>query len=248
MPQTFETGFDRLAEEYDSLWTDTAVGSHQRRAVWKWIDPLFQPDDYVLDLGCGTGVDALHFESLGLRVYGIDSSPKMVESARRRGVDAHCCEIENLDSLQLRFDGVISNFGALNCVRSLPKAASSLAPLVRPGGYLALCFLSRVCLWEMAYFVSQGNTRKAFRRLPGHAKSSLGVEVFYPSKRAVLAAFRRDFRFIKSAGIGLCVPPSYVTSVDDDTIAQLAGADRHLAEWPMFRSLSDHSLFIFQRL
>jgi ubiquinone/menaquinone biosynthesis C-methylase UbiE len=248
MFQTVETGFDRLAQEYDALWSETAIGTHQRRAVWRWIDPLFQANDYVLDLGCGTGVDALHLQSLGIEMYGLDCSTRMVEIARRRGVDADCREIERLGERGGQFDGAISNFGALNCVRSLPGVASALARVVRSDGYVALCLLGRICLWEIAYFLIQGNRRKAFRRLRGHTKSSLGVDVLYPSKSALLAAFRPYFRLVRFCGIGLFVPPSYVTTLGPEAVAQLAAVDRRLANWPVLRSISDHSLYIFQRL
>jgi SAM-dependent methyltransferase len=36
----------------------------------------------VLDLGCGTGENALHLASLGHRVVGLDGSPTAIEAAR----------------------------------------------------------------------------------------------------------------------------------------------------------------------
>lgn len=43
-------------------------------------------DGPVLDLGCGAGRAALHFQSMGLPVTAVDSSPGAVEVCRRRGV------------------------------------------------------------------------------------------------------------------------------------------------------------------
>ncbi len=40
----------------------------------------------VLDIGCGAGRHALYLQRRGLEVVGIDSSPRMVELARARGV------------------------------------------------------------------------------------------------------------------------------------------------------------------
>ena len=89
-----ETAFDRIAFNYDRLWSTTAAGIAQRIAVWRWTDSLFEEGDLVLDLGCGTGIDALHLQASGVSIYGIDSSHRMVDVARRRGVDAHCFRIE----------------------------------------------------------------------------------------------------------------------------------------------------------
>jgi SAM-dependent methyltransferase len=248
MPVAHVKSFDTLAEEYDARWSDTAVGVHQRRAVWNSIDSLFRKDDLVLDLGCGTGVDALHLESLGVYVFGIDSSCRMVEVARRRGVDAYCQPIENLERLNLQVDGVISNFGALNCVKSLSSVAPTIARMLHPGGYVAACLLGRTCLWEIAHYLRRGQVTKAVRRLSGKATSSLQVDVFYPSRREVVSAFGPDFRLVRWTGVGLFVPPSYVGNLSDTTIARLAGLDRRLAHLPLLRSLADHSLYVFQRL
>jgi ubiquinone/menaquinone biosynthesis C-methylase UbiE len=240
--------FDTIASQYDALWSDTPVGRAQRSAVWSRVDPLFKSGDFVLDLGCGTGVDALHLASRGVSVYGIDSSPQMVELARGRGIQADCCPIERVQYCDKRLDGAISNFGALNCLPSLTIIADSLARMVRSGGHLALCFMGKVCLWEIAFYLLRAKPGKALRRLRGRADSSIGATVFYPSRRAIVAAFQTDFRLLKCYGVGLFVPPSYVTALSDWTIDRLSALDHCLADRPVLRSLADHHLYIFERI
>src|SRR5580704_6087301 len=106
--------FDRIASRYDELWTRSPVGRLQRKAVWRRLDSLFEGADVLLDLGCGTGEDALHFMRDGISVRAIDASSEMVRIARRRGVDASVLGIEEINRVQGDFDGVISNFGAFN--------------------------------------------------------------------------------------------------------------------------------------
>ncbi|MFZ0589266.1 MAG: class I SAM-dependent methyltransferase [Bryobacteraceae bacterium] len=243
-----EAPFDKIARQYDALWSDTPIGRAQRSAVWSRIDPLFNKGDFVLDAGCGTGIDALHLKSRGVSVYGIDSSPEMVEVARSRGVDAHCCPIERLEYFDLRLDGVLSNFGALNCVELLGPVASSLARMVRPGGHLALCFLGDVCLWEICFHLSYAKPGKAFRRLRGRADSSIGTDVFYPSRAEIVSAFDGPFRLVNFYGIGLSVPPSYVKVLTHWEVEQLSLLDQQLAHRPVLRSLADHRLYIFERV
>jgi ubiquinone/menaquinone biosynthesis C-methylase UbiE len=247
MVQSSSTGFNVLAENYDAVWTNTAIGTQQRMAVWRRIDLLFSKNDRVLDLGCGTGVDAQHLKANGVEPYGIDSSAAMVQKARTRGIDAHHHPIEHLETLQLKCDGAISNFGALNCVRSMPATASALAQCIRRGGYFALCVMGRLCLWETAYFLARAKLRKALRRFSSQTTSSLGVDVFYPSKRAILSAFGPYFRLIDMVGVGLFVPPSYVRALSGSAVVRLAALDKEVAHWPVLRSLSDHRLYIFQR-
>lgn len=242
-----EAPFDKIASQYDMLWSDTPVGTAQRSAVWTRIDRLFHEGDSVLDLGCGTGVDAVHFKSRGVSVYGIDSSPRMVEIARSRGIHADCWPIERLQYFDMRLDGVVSNFGALNCVASLTSIAVALGRSVRQGGHLALCCINAVCPWEIGFYLLHCNPGSAFRRLPRHAKSSIGAPVFYHSSAAIVSAFRNDFELLKISGIGLFVPPSYVTSLTDRQIQRLAAFDARLADKPVLHSLADHCLYIFKR-
>src|ERR1700674_4183250 len=110
--------FDAIAPRYDELWTRSPVGRLQRDAVWRRLDDLFRPGEKLLDLGCGTGEDALHFMSRGMEVSAIDASSEMVRIASERGVDAKVLAIEDLERVSGCFDGVISNFGAMNCVEN----------------------------------------------------------------------------------------------------------------------------------
>jgi len=91
--------FDNIASVYDELWTRSAAGLAQRAAVWRVADELFIPGDHVLDLGCGTGEDALRLEDRGVRVTAIDASAGMVSAARLRGVDAQQLAIEDIDGI-----------------------------------------------------------------------------------------------------------------------------------------------------
>lgn len=240
--------FDTIADRYDYLWTTTPIGRLQREAVWRWTDPLFVPGDRILDLGCGTGADALHFEERGVSVHGIDASGEMVRVARMKGIEAEQLALEDLDQLSGTYDGAISNFGALNCVDGLERVAFNLARLIRFRGLLAVCLMGRFCLWETSYYMQRGDPRAACRRFAQQsAPSSLGVSVRYPSVRTIAAGFK-GFRLLSWYGIGLFVPPSYVKGVSAASIERMARLDHHLAHIPALRMLCDHRLLIFERL
>ena len=152
----------------------------------------------------------------GLRVRAIDASGEMVSIARDRGVDAVTLPIEDCGLLDESFDAVLSNFGALNCVEDLESLRQPLARLVRPGGYLAICVIGRFCLGKQPGPCCVGEPAKAFRRWRKSVMSSLGVRVFYPSKHRLETAFRPQFTLVNWRGIGLCVPPSYVTGLSNE--------------------------------
>jgi ubiquinone/menaquinone biosynthesis C-methylase UbiE len=240
--------FDALAYRYDELWTHSAVGRSQRRAVWRCVDALFRAGDTVLDVGCGTGADALHFIRAGIDVRAVDSSPEMVRIARRRGVDAAVLPAENLNAVEGSFDGVFSNFGALNCVADPAALRAQFARLVRPGGHLVLCILGRVCAWETIGYLLQARPRKAFRRWSGQSCSaSLGLRIAYPRARAFQRSFAPDFELLAWSGIGLAVPPSYIAGLPHSAVQFFSMLDRHLAHRVGLRALADHRLFVFQR-
>ena len=185
--------FHQIAPRYAELWSETSRGRAQREQVWREIDGLFKAGDRVLDLGCGTGDDAVHLMSRGVNVFGIDSAPGMVEIARDRGVDAKRITIEDFGSLDEVFDGAISNFGALNCVADLSKLSETLARLIRPQGKLALCLMGRFC-W-----------RTDWRHLPQRWSSQAcwrGIDVYYRSARSVAREFAPHFSYQRRVSIG----------------------------------------------
>ena len=239
--------FDRVAREYGDLWSNTDAGRMQREAFWRRVVPLFRAGERVLDLGCGTGDDALFLARHGVETLGIDVSPEMVRIAKERGVNARLCRIEEIGSLQRRFDGAISDFGALNCVRRLADLREPLARLIGPGGHLAICVMGRFCLWETAWYLVRGDFRRAVRRWKGLAASSLGVEVFYPTVNEIERSLAPAFSLVETAGIGIYVPPSYAGNLPRAILGQLDRIDRRIAGWPVFRAVSDHRLLIFRR-
>jgi len=156
--------------------------------------------------------------------------------------------IEDLSSIEGTFDGAISNFGALNCVGDLNRLGLSLARLIRPGGYLAICVMGRFCLWETIHFLARGQVRNASRRWGGVSVSaSLSLPVFYPTVGQIRRAFAPGFVHVKSVGIGVCVPPSYVSPLAGGLLARFDALDRSIAHRPLFRAFSDHRLLVFVR-
>ena len=73
--QTSAAAFDDLAREYDAEFTTTALGSVLRAMVWKRYEHCFAGREHLLEIGCGTGEDAVHLARRGYRVLATDASP-----------------------------------------------------------------------------------------------------------------------------------------------------------------------------
>lgn len=102
----------------------------------------------VLDVGCGTGENALFMAGRGHPTWGVDSSPKAIERARRKlrpggpSVRFELADALRLSSLGEPFDTVLDCglFHSLDDPER-PVYAASIAATLRPGGCLfILCF------------------------------------------------------------------------------------------------------------
>lgn len=261
----YSSAFDNVAEQYDATFTSSTIGRIQRDLVWDELKKSFA-GGRILDIGCGTGVDARFLAERGIDVVACDSSSRMLSVAQGRiaglpqsagSVKLHLLPAEEISSLldDGPFDGAFSNFGAVNCVADMAKLASDLALLLKPGANLLLCLMGPVCLWETAWYLFHGKIAKAFRRFHrAGIEAQLGkgaiFHVHYPSVRSVRRVFAPEF-FLKTVqGIGVAVPPSYLEAWANrfPRIVKLgANADVFLGRCPGIRVFADHVLLRFER-
>src|SRR5262245_39550051 len=110
---------------YDREFSFNRITMAQRRLVWRYLDPLLStPGMEVLELNCGTGIDAVHMARKGQRVTATDISEEMLrsalETARQNGAEDRIVHrrvgFDDLGAMgwQGRFQFVLSNMGGLN--------------------------------------------------------------------------------------------------------------------------------------
>ena len=102
----------------------------------------------VLDVGCGTGENALFLAERGHKVWGVDSVPRAIEIARENARERDLSvtflvqDALHMENLGRTFDTIIDSglFHALSDPDRL-RFVRSLAAVLRPGGtYLMLAF------------------------------------------------------------------------------------------------------------
>ncbi|HEX6806193.1 MAG TPA: class I SAM-dependent methyltransferase [Terriglobales bacterium] len=261
--------FDAIAAGYDDVFTGSLIGHAQRSATWKELAKAFPPGNQVLEIGCGTGVDACFLAENGVSVLGFDSSPEMIRVAQQRvqdragsfqnaSVELCAWSAERLSSLHpaRTFDGAFSNFGAINCIADLSKFAGDLASRLRPSAKLLLCVMGPCCLWEVAWYLARGEAGRAFRRfrhggITATVASGTPFRVHYPTAASLAETFAPEFRLRRMTGIGLLVPPSYTESAMSRFPGFVHLAERVdgvLARCPGIRTLADHILLTFERV
>ena len=249
--------FDLLALNYDVQFTSSALGRVLRRAVWRWLDRAFPDNRRVCELGCGTGEDALHLAERGIRVLALDQSRAMLSTAAEKverhgfgnAITLRQLDIECLANLvgefRGNFDGAFSNFGALNCVANLTSVARALASLVIPRGRVVLCMMGPVVPWEWGWFLRRGQPAAAFRRLTPGGVGWRDITVRYPSIGYVRRTFAQHFTLVRSAGLGVLLPPSYADAwarEHPEWIERLERWERRIESWPLVPRLADHYL------
>jgi SAM-dependent methyltransferase len=211
-------------------------------------------------MNCGTGEDALWLARRGMQVLATDVSPAMIEMARNK--------LSNVtDGLPLRFellawerlaaldewpfDGMLSNFGGLNCVADLRDAARALSLKMRSGAVAILCIMGPAVPWEWAWFFARGRPRKGLRRLSRAGSEWSGIRVRYPSIRATRQAFSPEFRMLRVSALGALLPPPYTENVFGRFAGVLAGLDRVERRletlWPL-PWLADHYILELERV
>lgn len=257
--------FDAVAERFDERFGEWRSVAAQRRAVRAALADAFPAGARVLEVGGGTGEDALWLAARGRDVTLTDASPSMVRvaaaklaaqpNARARVVPAEALEGWAIDreSAGLEpFDGVFSNFAGLNCVPDLAPVARGLARLVRPGGAALLVLFGPFAPGEVIVESLRGRPRSAFRRLrSGEVPARLGGRDFvvrYHRPAQVARVMAPWFRPVLRRGIGVFVPPSAAEpwiSRHPGLLRALDALDR-VAGRPL-ALLGDHVLFHFER-
>ena len=113
-----------------------------------------QPQQAVLDVGCGTGVAALTAARAGARVQALDLSPQLLEHARRHAalagveIDFREGDVEALPYADASFDVVLSQFGHMFAPRP-DVAIAEMLRVLKPGGTVAFS------TWPPEHFVGQ---------------------------------------------------------------------------------------------
>ena len=250
--------FDAVADSFDALFDPWLSVAAQRAAVREELLSAFAPRSHVLEIGGGTGTDAAWMIAHGRDVLLTDASPAMVDAAARKigAGRAETIAAENLSTLAARgerFDGVYSNFAALNCVTDLAPVGKALAQLVRPGGKALLVVFGCFSPGEMITEAVRGRWRNCLRRSGrGDVAASLRGRPFtvrYHRRGDLERAMAPAFRLTATKAIGLFVPPSAAEpwiSRHPRLLEALAAADRLVAR--RLAPLGDHVLYAFERL
>src|SRR6185437_15868194 len=225
-----QDAFDSVAGDYDGPRGNNALIQRMRARMWHWLDSTFSAASRLIDIGCGTGLDAIRMARLGHHVTALDWSPRMVQRTRERA------EREQLSDR----------------VRSLVIGGHELERLEDNGVYDGA--YSDLCPWEILHYGIRGRWARAKVRFArGFTPVSMNghtIWTHYYWPREFARAFSGEFSLSQVRGLCILSPPPYLTWLHErypQVDRALWRIDQRLAAWPVVRSLGDHFLIILRR-
>jgi len=124
----------------------------------------------ILDVGCGTGLNARHLAAMGHTVVGTDLSPVAIEKFKQNGFDGIVCDMEKDAGVPLP-DASFDLVFASEVIEHIADTATFLAELhrlVRPGGTLILS-TPNSAFWPYRLLGLAGRTPSEVQH-PGHVR------------------------------------------------------------------------------
>lgn len=149
-----------------------------------------QPGQSILDIGIGTGLGSVLFHKAGLKVHGMDISPKMLDACRSKGFTA--LQLHDLSNPPYPYDSDSMDHavcaGVLTFFSDLSPVFKETARILRKGGLFAFVVGDRV--ESEAHEVEAG---------PEHTKSERILMMYRHSPKQIDAWLERyGFELVRS--------------------------------------------------
>jgi SAM-dependent methyltransferase len=266
--KTLEARFDRATKLYDATYGPPSE-SGRGNALMGWLQneflavlrEVFPAGAGLLDIGSGTGNEALALAQAGYSVLGIDVSPAMVRQAQTKmavygvphGVTFHVLPAGFLRKLNERgpFQGAYSSLGTLNTEPNLTGVARGLHGLLEPGAAFVAVVMNRRCLFETLRRakddepLDRAGEWKEARAGAGGVVAA--VKFYTPDEFA--GYFAPYFTVESVRAFPLWLPPVHLHALynkNPDKFRRAEGWDRRMRTWPGFRTWGDHFLMVLR--
>jgi SAM-dependent methyltransferase len=265
--QSVAEAFDSASEEYDFTTSSNYINTWIRKRSIRELLSVAKQQDTIVEIGCGTGAEALEVSRHVEKVIATDISDSMIETVKKKVrakqlsgkiVPFRVKAVEIGTVMQMlsggKVQGAYSFNGALNCEPELNKFVEALSSIVVPGGYFVCSIRNPLCLSEaISHAAVLQFDKMAPRKKQPIMVSVGGVDVpavYYPPA-SFSEIFSSRFRLLKRIGLPAFLPPAYLSDyyVKFKNVASvLERIELFLGGRFPFNMFGDQTLFVFQNL
>lgn len=258
--------FDSAAEEYDFTINQNFINRWIRQRSIMELLKLTNQEDTLLEIGCGTGAEAVAIAGEVSGIIATDISEQMIRivamkvSAKGLGgriipFKVRASEISSVASvLGDRKVRVAYSFnGALNCEPELERFPSELSKIMREGGLFVCSVRNTLCLSEA---VLHGLALQ-FSKMAPRKRQPLMVSVggrdipsTYYSASEFVRLFSPHFELKRLIGLPTLLPPAYLSDRYvrvRNIVGFVERIENVISSRFPFNRFGDQSLFVFQK-
>jgi ubiquinone/menaquinone biosynthesis C-methylase UbiE len=263
--QGIALAFDSASEEYDFTISHNYINTWIRKRSIRELLRYVTPDATVLEVGCGTGAEAIEISSHVSKIVATDISDRMIQillkKAEARGlkekitaIRLNASEISKVAELSGNgeVDLAYSFNGALNCEPRLEEFVNGISSVLVPGGYFVCSIRNSFCFSEALSHLAVLQFKKMAPRKKQPVMVSVGgldVPSFYYPPTVFIEFFAKKFRLRKLIGLPAFLPPAYLSDyyVKFKNIASvLEKLELTFGRRFPFNRMGDQTLFVFQ--
>jgi len=221
-----KAAFDSAAKAFDEDDRQNGILQWMRKVVHKIYLDNFHFGSKLLELNAGTGIDAVFLAEHDIKVLATDISPGMLavleekikDSTYRGNIRTKLKSFDRIGDIdEVGFDGVISNFGGLNCIPDFKNLSKDLYYKLKPNGKFIAVIINKICPWEIFYYLLKFDKKTALRRFTkGGIDANLNgekIRTFYFTPKQFAGYFENEFRIDKIYSHGLYTPPPYLVGI-----------------------------------
>ncbi len=188
--------FDRIAHLYDET---RALPSSQMRTIVEAFHQELEGFQTLLEVGVGTGRFALPLQERGVRLLGVDISPRMMQRGLQRGLrNVLLADALELPIKDLSVDATYS-IHVLHLVGDWKRALREIARVTREAYFTVASYWEDRRTPHTVYWEALGEFGIK-RDIPGVFERKL-PEILPPTRRFVIGSFRESRRVAEATEI-----------------------------------------------